>query len=1370
MGALSMYHFTDVPMLVSANSFLVLDPQQQVLPVDYNNRRKRRVGTKMSLSAVKRMAPDQLSPFLGLHGFDGCADQYEGTIFRFPLRAVGTRTALKDSTSKLDVAEVISLLEGYFHTARTSLLFLRHIETIEFRIRGQREPRWTISTKRGQYVDNTFRPIEIASHQLGSEVQVDAWSTSLRIVDKIPPNIVRSGRSSKKSVECGIAACLFQGGRFSLEHNDGASTNTSTGAELDLTRRPIVKHNVFCRLHTGHESSLPISIHASFAVTGDRRSIVLEKGVENADCNQWLLKSCISTLYVETLQYLAPRLGQKVFDLWPSGGYQDTLSEMLSKAFWDKVGARDQVFGNLLPLMTQDTPIDIENYATVVEPTQKTTTLAEARFEFLPESTSETLRVLLLQTVPLLVCPPRRLWLDFKTSLGSNIKKIDSACLSQTFKVEANCRLLEAFVTGLKSDEDRIRAMTLLLESIIPANSRTDDSRPALSALNGCRIMPRPHFNCPLGTLIWSPQPGMIWNLLPTSEEQELFSFAADRLIGNQLLTKPISGSALVKGNIFDIFQALLKADFNFRRMGLDDAGDLLALPQSPMKSFQKDDFASWIFKFWQYLNPRLRTMYSKEDYSKNSAEVTSGKLLSKANLQDHAIYRTFSELRWRYITPRQFEVLPCVIKPKNEHHQRICDQIHGLTVIDRDCVPFLLQEKEDSFNEYASFRRLLEAFEKLEKIAKVSAKTLLGDSLNFELKEVMKDLSLKYLRSEDYNSTSMDAVIRRVPIWPRKEPSTTSLHKHIAAEDAVFCGHEQILMPWVKNLSTYVEPKLVEFHGKELSKLGVDLLTREQVWHNIKGDIPNDIKPIESRRKHLELIRCFARWEMKPSGKLAPNGGSIMCETNTLYDHQDEMFSAAFREQKTTRFLHADMQDRELRSFWQSLGLRSRPSTRIMKYEYYLECVLAMNRRWDPAFTSPHYSLDSEVISAYLNYDRPEFRSWPNNVWAQISTIPIFTVRDVHADEITYRRARMDQIAREKTHCTLRDSTNLAHKRLMWSQSRFLKNPPGSFVYNALPEGGAPTAAQVFEHLKFLIGLIPDVTQDDLPEFLRDVQACYEHLQANLEATKHIPGVRQPRVWLNLDTTQVDLVFKDNLEPSKTAANRLCVNCPVDPLPIKVARKFLVPYEKLLVGLGCKTVLQPKSAAPPPSSDSRERSLAESMSAMVKLRDCGLLVDITFEAGGQRKPAHRVVLAAVSEYCKAQFAGPWGNLLEHQATVHLVDVTLFTLSQMVDFAYTGDIDWPELKDSGDNEEISTNLGQLLDLLDGTDMWLLRRLHSMTEYFLTSQPYSGIYVRVDTVEEVKERAESARAHRLVKYCEGFWADNEEFVVAMRDDK
>ena len=203
-------------------------------------------------------------------------------------------------------------------------------------------------------------------------------------------------------------------------------------------------------------------------------------------------------------------------------------------------------------------------------------------------------------------------------------------------------------------------------------------------------------------------------------------------------------------------------------------------------------------------------------------------------------------------------------------------------------------------------------------------------------------------------------------------------------------------------------------------------------------------------------------------------------------------------------------------------------------------------------------------------------------------------------------------------------------------------------------------------------------------------------------------------------------------------------------------------------MGLGCKSVKQPNPTALGTSTDTRELSLAAAMAAMRELRDQNQLTDVILEAEGIQHPAHKIVLAAVSKFCKAQFAGDWGRLLQHQATIHLKDLRATALSQMIDFAYTGEFQWPQLQDPEDNIEIADRLDDLLDLLDGTNMWMLDRLHGMVQDFLTSPSWSAIYIRVDNVSGAKGRAEGARASRLLKHCEEFELANSEFVEAFKD--
>jgi len=1350
-GSQSMYHFTDLPMLVSARSFLVIDPQQMVLPID--KYRKRKVGTKLSFPTVRSLALDQLSPFDGLHGFDSTTEYYDGTIFRFPLREYGTKTELKDTKERVDQANVRSLLEDYFATARTALLFLRHVESIEFHIRGQQAPQWAVSAKRRLCEDNdTFQRIEIESCQARSRRQVDIWCVGRKDIEDNPGVITRSGSSSAKSPECGVATML--------------------------TKRPIVRQNVFCRLPTCHESSLPISFHASFAVTGDRRTITLEESAENASWNQWLLKECVSALYIETLRYLAPRIGSMAFDFWPTKGTFPslaTLSGVLAKAFWDKLADQGREIAELLPLVAQENALSRKDRVAVFQPIKKTTSMIGATFDFLPKQTSEGLRLLLTQLIPDLVRPPKGLWLGFESIPGHHARQVDLECLSKIFQVEGNCKVLEAILADTKDEEAKRTAMALLLETMIPDTAVADAT--ALSALSGCRIIPRPRFDCSLGTLIFDPQPDAIWNLLPTPEEQDLFAFATETMVNIGLPWKAARSLAVERKIVCNPIENLRKANFNIRQCEIRDLGTLLASSKSPTSSaVLDDDLAPWLLKFWQYLNAKSFTIFG---YAGTPFRMTVATFLTQANLQDQKIYRTFSNSKWHYITNRQFESEPCIVRPSHEEHRKICDQIQGLIAVDRTCIPFRLREDEDSLQKSASFKRFLEALKKLEKATNVSVKTIIGDCLTPISKDVVRELALDYLSPPDRAQASIDAILRRLPIWPRRERSSSSPHEHIAAEDAIFCPHEDMLMPWISNLCSFVEPHLIQSAGAPLSKLGFPLLTREKVWHLIKGDVPKNVNTKDSRQQYVKFLQYLARWEnsekwqVKITGKIAPNGNSLMCETNTLYDHEDEIFSAAFREQRKTRFLHVGMQGRDLHSFWLSLGLRVRSAAGVMSHEHFLECARAIDGRWDHISMTPVLRNDFEAVSAYLGRNGPPsktFESWPHSTWTQIAAISMFRVRDVPADEAIYRQDQMGRSAAEKLHRSLDETSKLDDVRIMWSQACFLKDPPGDFVYKNLPRGGKPTAAQVFEHLTFLMAIVMEISQDDLPEYLRDVQACYEYLQGDLDATKSINGILQARIWLNIVTTQVDLVLKGYFESSLTSAEKLCLNARCDPFPLKEVQNFLVPYEKLLVGLGCQTVVQPTSAASPLSSDSRELSLASAMAQMRTLRDQGLLVDVTFEVGGQIKPAHKIVLAACSDFCKAQFAGPWGHLLEHGATIPLQDLSFLTLSRMVDFAYTGDVEWPELKDSSDSLEVDARLTELLDLLDATNMWLLPRLHDMTENLLACRPYNQTYIRVDTVYEVKERAERARAPRLVQYCEEFLAKNGSFASMLRGDE
>ena len=122
---------------------------------------------------------------------------------------------------------------------------------------------------------------------------------------------------------------------------------------------------------------------------------------------------------------------------------------------------------------------------------------------------------------------------------------------------------------------------------------------------------------------------------------------------------------------------------------------------------------------------------------------------------------------------------------------------------------------------------------------------------------------------------------------------------------------------------------------------------------------------------------------------------------------------------------------------------------------------------------------------------------------------------------------------------------------------------------------------------------------------------------------------------------------------------------------------------------------------------------------------------------------------------------------------IDIEDMTFNTLSSMVDFAYSGEFHAPQLKNAMDSDEIGGEilavLTDLLDLLEGTNRWLLSGLHVMIENFLRTPPSAWTYIRPDTVEFVRERAERANAARLVTYCEAFKVANPGFITDSDED-
>eukprot|EP00960_Hanusia_phi_P055442 762970-Hanusia_phi.AAC.2 len=131
-GLNTMYHFTDVPCIVSGEGLYFFDPQGSYF-VDQDQNKARPVG-KAHLyvnSDLSNKFADQFVPFQ-VFGFNA-EREFHGTLFRMPIRLASKDEAREVSLGRnMDVEEFQELLASSSNWLNhESLLFLEHLESIE---------------------------------------------------------------------------------------------------------------------------------------------------------------------------------------------------------------------------------------------------------------------------------------------------------------------------------------------------------------------------------------------------------------------------------------------------------------------------------------------------------------------------------------------------------------------------------------------------------------------------------------------------------------------------------------------------------------------------------------------------------------------------------------------------------------------------------------------------------------------------------------------------------------------------------------------------------------------------------------------------------------------------------------------------------------------------------------------------------------------------------------------------------------------------------------------------------------------------------------------------------------------------------------
>ncbi|CAH0485094.1 unnamed protein product [Peronospora farinosa] len=128
LGFNSVYHFTDLPSIVSAKSIVMFDPHATHLPgISAANPG---IKIRFANASIVKQFPDQFAPYKDVFGCD-LEHHYRGTLFRFPLRNIALAECSEIKRRGYSHHEIVELFKNFQGSIVDLMLFLRNVRKVE---------------------------------------------------------------------------------------------------------------------------------------------------------------------------------------------------------------------------------------------------------------------------------------------------------------------------------------------------------------------------------------------------------------------------------------------------------------------------------------------------------------------------------------------------------------------------------------------------------------------------------------------------------------------------------------------------------------------------------------------------------------------------------------------------------------------------------------------------------------------------------------------------------------------------------------------------------------------------------------------------------------------------------------------------------------------------------------------------------------------------------------------------------------------------------------------------------------------------------------------------------------------------------------
>ncbi|KAF9267247.1 hypothetical protein L218DRAFT_895575 [Marasmius fiardii PR-910] len=322
LGALTMFHVTEMPMIISGDKVLFLDssdPDKRHLSMLGNG-----PATILDWRRVARTYPDHFASLEGLFGFSSKLNAYHGTLFRLPLKQA------------LDCSHVMSLIRPFENRAERCTLFT-NIGSIEVLRRRDDDPHMSTyfavkADRQIDYDDGVFisKQLTVTVHSATVfGLRKGSWRVVLgKDIETLP------GRYHPMHKTHRIRSPLVVG----LAANITESQETQKNLQ-----KPLEIKSLFYTLPLPEKTTLAVHLTAPFILSEDRRNIRFDSNYNKleASYNQWLLSELVPEVYYFLLEELMLRNSVMTAVWWPgqSDEHENTISGMVSRSFFAKLAS-----------------------------------------------------------------------------------------------------------------------------------------------------------------------------------------------------------------------------------------------------------------------------------------------------------------------------------------------------------------------------------------------------------------------------------------------------------------------------------------------------------------------------------------------------------------------------------------------------------------------------------------------------------------------------------------------------------------------------------------------------------------------------------------------------------------------------------------------------------------------------------------------------------------------------------------------------------------------------------------------------------------------------------------------------------------------